>query len=146
MAPEVDLGLAADIGGLQRLPKVLGSDSLLRELMLSGRRMLAKEAGQVGLCSRVLESREELRKASLELCATIASKSPVATLGIKTLLNYSREHNIQESLDFAILWNSAALQADDVKEAGMAFMQKRTPSFANVDGGDSKLEIPESKL
>ena len=87
----------------------------------------------------MLDSREELRKASLELCATIASKSPVATLGIKTLLNFSREHSVQESLDYAILWNSAALQAADVKEAGMAFMQKRKPQFANVDGGDSRL-------
>ena len=48
---------------------------------------------------------------ALELCKTIASKSPVATLGVKTLLNYSRDHTVRDSLNFALTWNQSALQA-----------------------------------
>lgn len=131
-APEVDIGLAADIGGNQRLPKIVGNESLVRELMLSGRRMGAAEAKEFGLVSRVCADRDDLLRQAGELAAVIASKSPVATYGVKTLLNYTRDHTVDESLRFALTWNAAMLQTTDVQQAGQAFFTKQPAVFENL--------------
>ena len=75
---EVDMGLAADVGTLQRLPKVIGSQSLVSELCLTARRMEAGEAERCGLVSSVFPDKEELMEGALAMAAQIASKSPVA--------------------------------------------------------------------
>ena len=75
---EVDMGLAADVGTLQRLPKVIGSQSLVSELCLTARRMEAVEAERCGLVSTVFAGKEELMAGALAMAAAIASKSPVA--------------------------------------------------------------------
>lgn len=132
LAPEVDLGMAADIGGLQRFPKIVGNDSLVRELMLSGRKMFAAEAKELGLVSHIAKDREALMKAAINLANKISSKSPVATLGIKTLLNYSRDHTVQDSLDYSLTWNAVMMQTRDVKDAGIAFFKKVKPEFHDI--------------
>ena len=139
---------SADIGGNQRLPKIVGNESLVRELMLSGRRMGAAEAREFGRVSRICAYREDLLRQAGELAALIASKSPVATYGIKTLLNYSRDHSVEESLRFGITWNAAMLQTRDVMQAGEAFFTKQTPTFANLVPlrGDAKRKLEISKL
>jgi len=131
-AAEVNIGLAADVGGLQRLPKVLGNQSLVRELVMSARRMVAAEALQHGFVSRVLANKEDMMKSATELAVQIASKSPVAMTGIKELLNYSRDHSVEDSLNFAITWNMAMIQGVDMKLAAAGFMSKKTPEFQNV--------------
>ena len=88
---EIDVALAADVGGLQRFPKVVGNDSLVRELALSGRMFDAEEALRLGFVSRVLADRTELLEAGSRLADMIAAKSPLALLGAKTLLDYSRD-------------------------------------------------------
>lgn len=55
---EVDLGMAADVGTLQRMPKVIGSESLIKELAFTGRKMLAPEALQVGFVNHIAENQE----------------------------------------------------------------------------------------
>merc|ERR1712032_84577 len=132
VAPEVDLGLAADIGGLYQLPKIIGNDSLLRELMLSGRRMSALEAKEFGLASRICHDRAELLKQATELARTIADKSPVAAHGIKTLLNYTRDHTVEDSRRFAITWNSVMIQTKDTAIAAAAMMSKTRAKFDDL--------------
>lgn len=79
---EVDVGLAADIGTLQRGPKVTGNASLFRELALTGRDFGAEEAMRLGFLSRVVQGgKEEVLKEALEVAKIIASKSPVAVIG-----------------------------------------------------------------
>jgi len=96
---EVDMGLAADVGTLQRLPKVIGSQSVVSDLCLTARRMKAEEAEKVGLVSTVYPGKEEMMEAALQMAADIASKSPVAVQGTKVNLVYSREHTVEEGLD-----------------------------------------------
>merc|ERR1712032_607591 len=132
VAPEVDLGMAADIGGLYMLPKIIGNDSLLRELMLSGRRMTALEAKEFGLVSRVCADREDMMRQATDLARTIASKSPVATHGIKTVLNFTRDHTVEDSRKYVITWNSAMMQTKDVAKAGVAFVRKEEPKFDDL--------------
>ncbi|XP_078675112.1 delta(3,5)-Delta(2,4)-dienoyl-CoA isomerase, mitochondrial-like isoform X1 [Branchiostoma floridae x Branchiostoma belcheri] len=129
---EVDIGLAADVGTLQRLPKVIGNDSLARELAFTSRRFEAEEAKQMGLVSRIYPDREALLDGALELASTIASKSPIAVQGTKVSMVYSRDHPVQEGLDHVALWNSTMLQSEDVVEAVQAGMQKRKPEFSKL--------------
>lgn len=132
VAAEISIGMAADVGGLQRFPKVVGNQSLVRELVMSGRRFTGEEALQHGFVSRLLETKEEMMAAALELAKQIAEKSPVAMLGVKELLNYSRDHSVDESLEYAITWNMGILQGKDLPIAGFATMQKKTPEFPDL--------------
>jgi len=127
---EVDVGLAADIGSLARLPKITGNESLLRELAFTARVFNAKEAVQLGLLSKVVEgNRDEVVLAALDLAKYIASKSPIAVLGTKHLLLHARDHGVQENLNYTQAWNSAMLQTDDLKQALSGFTTKKPPKF-----------------
>jgi len=124
---EVDIGLTADVGTLQRLPKVIGSQSLVSELCLSARRMPADEADRAGLVSAVYDGKESMMSAALKLAQTIAEKSPVAVQGTKQSLVYSREHTTQEGLDHVAMYNMTMLQSEDLMRAVMASMDKDGP-------------------
>ena len=125
---EVNIGMAADVGTLQRLPRLI-PDSKMRELAYTGRKMLADEAKESGLVSSVFESQEDMLKAANELALDIATKSPVAIYGLKALMNYSRDHSIDDSLDFNALWSGAMLSQKDMAEAMTAQMEKRDAAF-----------------
>ena len=106
--------------------------SLIRELALSGRKMLAKEAFQHGLVSRSFDTKETMMAEALSLAKAIASKSPIATLGIKEFLNYTRDHSVPESLEYAITWNMSMLQGVDLATATASMMQKSVPEYENL--------------
>ena len=124
---EVDIGMAADVGTLQRLPKVVGSESLVRELALTARQMFADEAHRCGLVSRVLPDRESLLAAALDVAGMIAARSPVAVQGTKHQLIYARDHSVKEALEYIATWNAAMLQSEDVMKAAMASMSRKGP-------------------
>ncbi|GAA5867363.1 hypothetical protein JCM8547_003321 [Rhodosporidiobolus lusitaniae] len=127
---EVDIALAADIGSLQRLPKTTGNASLLYELALTARDFGPDEALQLGLVSRVVEGgREEVLREALRVAEVIASKSPIATLSTKHLLNYSREHTVQEGLEYTQAWNMSMIQCADIPAAFEAFTTKKPAQF-----------------
>ena len=125
---EINIGMAADVGTLQRLPKII-PDSKMREMAYTGRRMLADEAKDSGLVGEVYETQDEMLDAVHKLAAEIASKSPVAIYGLKAVMNYSRDHNVSDSLDFNALWSGAMLSQADMTEAMTAQMEKRDANF-----------------
>merc|ERR1711894_536385 len=129
---EVDIGLAADVGTLQRLPKVVGNDSLARELCYTARKMAAEEAFRFGLVSRIFNSKEDMVKGAVQLAVDIAAKSPVAVQGSKANLIYSRDHTVAEGLDYVATWNMAMLQSEDLPKAAIASMQKEKPTFSKL--------------
>lgn len=94
---EVDIGLAADIGTLSRLPKCVGSFSWVKDVCLSARWFDAREALAVGFVSQVHETKAAALDAGLEMARLLASKSPVAVQGTKELLNHARDHSVDES-------------------------------------------------
>ncbi|XP_044209510.1 delta(3,5)-Delta(2,4)-dienoyl-CoA isomerase, mitochondrial isoform X1 [Thunnus albacares] len=124
---EVDIGLAADVGTLQRLPKVIGSRSLVNELALTARKMYADEAKSSGLVSRVFADKEALMAGALEMAEEIAGRSPVAVQGTKINLIYSRDHSVTEGLDYMATWNMSMLQTQDVMKSAQASMEKKSP-------------------
>ncbi len=128
---EVNIGMAADIGTLQRLPRVI-PEGKVRELAYTGRRMPADEALETGLVNKVYESQEDMVSGLKEMAAVIASKSPLAVYGTKAILNFSRDHTIAEGLEYNALWSGAMLPQEDMAEAMMSNMEKRDPEFKDM--------------
>ncbi|OAQ61791.1 enoyl-CoA hydratase/isomerase family protein [Pochonia chlamydosporia 170] len=129
---EVDIGLAADIGTLARLPKIVGSTSWVKDVCMSARDFDAREALQVGFVSQVHEDKERTVQAALEMAGRLAEKSPVAVQGTKELLNYGRENGTAAALRYTTIWNSVALQAGDVPSALMSVFSKKKPTFEKL--------------
>ncbi len=127
---EIDIGMVADVGTLQRLPHIIG-DGIMCELAYTGRRADAAEAQRIGLLNQVFESQDALRAGVLALAETIAAKSPLAIRGTKEMIKYSRDHSVRDSLNYVATWNAAMLVSQDIQEAMMARMQKREPQFAD---------------
>jgi enoyl-CoA hydratase/carnithine racemase len=125
---EIDIGMTADVGTLQRLPKLI-SDGMARELAYTGRRMLADEAQGIGLINRVFDTPEALRAGVRDIATTIAGKSPLSIRGSKEMLNYARDHSVADGLNHVATWNAAMLQSEDLMAAMMASMSKQTPTF-----------------
>jgi delta(3,5)-delta(2,4)-dienoyl-CoA isomerase len=123
---EVQLGLAADVGTLQRLPKITGCDSRIRELCYTGEIFDHQEALRLGLVSRVCE---DVLQDSLNLASRIACNSPVAVIGTKRSLLYSRDHTVQEGLNHIATHNALALMTDDIPAAFMAASKKDQVQF-----------------
>ena len=128
---EINIGMAADVGTLQRLPKII-PDSKMREMAYTGRRMYAEEAKETGLVSDTYKSQEDMLKAANSLAREIAAKSPVAIYGLKAVMNYSRDHSVSESLEYNALWSGAMLSQKDMTEAMTANIEKREASFNDL--------------
>ena len=125
---EIDMGMTADVGTLQRLPKLIG-DGIVRELAYTGRKLLSDEAKSIGLVNRLFESPEKLLQGVTQIATEIAAKSPLAIRGTKEMIVYARDHSVADSLNYIATWNAAMLMSTDLQEAMMAGMQKKSPSF-----------------
>ncbi|KAJ9176131.1 hypothetical protein P3X46_011476 [Hevea brasiliensis] len=128
---EVDLGITADLGTLQRLPSIVGYGNAM-ELALTGRRFSGQQAKELGLVSRVFGSKEDLDESVRLIAHGIAAKSPLAVTGTKAVLLRSRDLNLEQGLDYVATWNSAMLLSDDLTEAVKAQIQKRNPVFSKL--------------
>ncbi len=126
---EIDIGMVADVGTLQRLPKLIGNQGLVREMAYTGRKVLADEAQRIGLINQVFDTREALLAGVQALAAQIAAKSPLSIRGTKEMLNYSRDHSVADGLNHIATWNAAMLMSSDLMAAMMAHMSKQTPQF-----------------
>ncbi|KAF9025545.1 Delta2-dienoyl-CoA-isomerase [Hymenopellis radicata] len=137
---ETEIGLAADIGTLSYLPKVTGHLSLVREYAYTSQFFDATVAQRMGLISTIVAGgRVEVVQATLNLAKAIASKSPVAVAGTKRLISHAIDHSIAQSLDYTAIWNSAALQTNDLAEIRTAMMEKREPRFEALKKPGPKL-------
>ncbi|KAL0859789.1 hypothetical protein ABMA27_010142 [Loxostege sticticalis] len=127
---EVEVGLAADVGVLQRLPKVVGNTSIARELCFTARKFDAKEALQIGLVSKVLPDKESALNHALDVAADIASKSPVAVQATKQNLIYSQDKSPKEGLEHIALINMVNHMGEDLTKSAIALATKgEKPEF-----------------
>ncbi len=129
---EVDIGLCADIGTIQRFQKVVGNESWARELAYTARNFGYEEALKFGFVSHVYDTAEECLKQAIALANVIASKSPVAVATSKQSIVYSRDHTVQEGLDHVALLNSVMLQTPDMAIAAMSHMQKTKAAYEKL--------------
>jgi enoyl-CoA hydratase/carnithine racemase len=129
---EVALGLAADVGTLQRLPKRAGNHSLVRELCLTGRDFGAAEAERMGLVGRVCPTREALMQEAVALCRRIASHSPVAVQGTKRAILYARDRPVADGLRQVAQYNALALQSPDARTAMASALSRRRREYPDL--------------
>ncbi len=127
---EIDVGMVADVGTLQRLPRLIG-DGMARELAYTGRDLAASEAAAIKLINRVFETPVSLQAGVRDLAEQISAKSPLAIRGLKEVMNYSRDHSVADGLNFVATWNAAMLLSADLSEAVQAQRERRAPSFAD---------------
>ncbi len=125
---EIDIGMVADVGTLQRLPRLIG-EGMARELAYTARKFDGAEAKEMRLVNRVFESPAALRAGVREIAATIAAKSPLSVRGTKEMINYARDHSVADGLNYVATWNAAMLMSADLQAAMMAGMSKSTPQF-----------------
>lgn len=128
---EINIGLTADIGTLQRLPHLLPS-GLVRELAYTGRRLPAERALEGGLVNAVYPDREAMLEGVMQVAREIASKSPLAVWGSKEMLLHSRDHSVDDGLRHIATWNAGMMQTSEMAEAFAAKSEKRAPVFSNL--------------
>jgi enoyl-CoA hydratase len=82
-------------------------------LALSGRNVGAAEAERIGLVNTAYNSYEEMIEAVSELAQSIARKSPLAVRGTKEMIRYSRDHSVEDALNYVATWNAGMLSQED---------------------------------
>ncbi|UZG46070.1 enoyl-CoA hydratase/isomerase family protein [Caldimonas thermodepolymerans] len=129
--PETGLGLIPGGGGTQRLPRVVGYGRAL-DLLLTNERVTATEALAMGLVTRVSASPESLLADVRALAARIAAKAPVASAYAKRAARAAMELELKAGLDLELDLFAQLAPMQDVKEAALAFKEKRVPQFRGV--------------
>lgn len=130
---EINIGMTADVGTLQRLPKLI-PEGVARELAYTGRRMPAQRALEVGLVNEVFPTHEALVDGVLAIAEEIASKSPLAVWGSKEMITYARDHSVADSLDHIATWQTGMFQPSDMIESFAARAEGREPQYPDLLG------------
>jgi enoyl-CoA hydratase len=128
---EIHLGMVADLGTLQRLPRIIPA-GMARELAYTGRRLPAARAREIGLVNEVYPDADALRSAVLQVAQEIAERSPLAIHGTKEMLNYARDHSVSDSLTYMAAWQSGMYQPPDMLESFAAKREARKPNFEDL--------------
>jgi enoyl-CoA hydratase len=125
---EINIGMVADVGTLQRLPKLIPL-AVVKELAYTGRRLDAQRALQYGLVNAIFDTEAAMLEAALQCAAEIASKPPIAIWGTKQAIHYARDHSVDDALK-QMGWLQGAIWSNrHVMEAVMAMKTKRAGEF-----------------
>jgi len=128
---EINIGMTADVGTLQRLPKLI-PEGVVREMAYTGDRMPAARAKEVGLVNDVYADHATMLDAVMGIAERIASRSPLAIHGTKEMINYTRDHSVAESLKYMAAWQTGMFQPTDLMESFGARMEKRDPVYEDL--------------
>jgi enoyl-CoA hydratase len=125
---EINIGMVADVGTLQRLPKLIPF-AVVKEMAYTGRRLPAARALAYGLVNEVFDTPEAMLAAALQCAKEIASKPPIAIWGTKQAVTYARDHSVEDSLR-QMGWLQGAIWSNaHVRESIGAMKEKRAGSF-----------------
>lgn len=128
---ETELGLAADLGTLQRMPRLI-APGLARELAYTARKMPAAEALQSGFVNRVFDDQDTMLAEVMQIAQQIAERSPLAVTGTKQMMNYARDHSVADSLTMMATWQAGMFQPTDMIQTFTAKMGKTTPDYEGL--------------
>ncbi len=129
---EINIGMVADVGTLQRLPKLI-PEAIVKEYAYTGRRMTAAKARAYGLVNEVFDTQEATLAAALQCAQEIASKPPIAIWGTKQAIHYARDHATEDALK-QMGWLQAGIWSNaHVHEAVAAMKEKRAAEFPALD-------------
>ena len=125
---ETRMGLVADVGTMQRLPRIINPGDVA-ELVYTGADIDAAQALSIRLVTKVLPDQPTLWSEVMNLAGTIAANSPLVVQGAKRVLQAGEGRSTAEALDYMAVWNAAFLLSDDLTEALTAHTEKRKPDF-----------------
>jgi enoyl-CoA hydratase len=128
---EPKVAIVADIGTLQRLPRLVGV-GLARELIYSGRDFDSAYAAEIGLVNRVLPDRAATLETAMNVASEIAANAPLAVQGSKRVMIEAERGDIDRELEYVATWNAAHLLTQDLGTAVEAFAMKKTPEFKGL--------------
>ncbi len=125
---EIDIGMTADVGTLQRLPKLI-PDGVARELAYTGRKMTGSEAKEVGFVNFVFDDYPALLSGVKDIAKEIASKSPISIRGTKEMLLYARDHSVHDGLNYIATWNAGMLSQQDLMAGITAQAERKVADY-----------------
>ena len=128
---ETKIGMVADVGTFPRIVKLL-PEGIVKELAFTGRNFSAQEAKEYGFVNRLYESHDALIEGALEIANEIASNSPAAVYGCKRVIDFSRDHTIDEGLEWINMWNASMLSQSELMEGFQSFKSKKEGDFAEL--------------
>ena len=129
---EAKVAIVADIGSLQRLPRIIGAGHVA-ELALTGKDIDADRAATIGLVNHVAEGGASGALAMARAIADeIAANSPLAVEGTKAVLAANDGRTVAEGLDFVADWNTLYINSNDLVEAMTSFMEKRPGNYTGT--------------
>jgi enoyl-CoA hydratase len=126
--PEARLAIITDVGGLQRLPKVVGQGHA-REIAFRGHKFDANRAKAINLVNDVFPDKETLDKSAMEMALEIAANPPLAVQGAKDVFLYQDGVSVEQALDYTAARSSMIMPSEDLFEAMTAQMQKRQGNY-----------------
>ena len=113
---EINLGMMADVGTFNRLPKQL-PQAVVRELGYTGERLGAERAERLGFVNGLFESHEALLEGSLAVARRIAAKAPVAVAATKEMVSYARDHSVAESFAYLNALQPGIFSIEDIRRS-----------------------------
>ncbi len=128
---EINIGMMADLGSLQRLPHLM-PEGVVREMAYVGVSLDAARAKETGLVNQVFKDHGELMDRVKEMARTIASKSPLAVSATKKAFAFSRNHGSAAALEHVRALQGALLEPDDIQRAVKARMGKKDGRFDDL--------------
>ena len=138
---EINIGMTADLGTLQRLPKLI-PEGIVHEMAYTGRRLPAARALAVGLVNEVFDTQEAMLAGALQMAEKIAQKPPVAIWGSKQAIHYARDHSTHDALQQMGWLQSGIWQSSNLMEAFMAKQQGRATNYADLPALQAFADAP----
>lgn len=128
---EINVGIVADVGTLQRAPHVLPF-GIVKEMAYTGRKMYTEEALRLGFLNHTATDKNAVHELALSIAQEIASKSPLAVAGTKAVLNHARDHTVADGLEYVATWNSGMLLGEDLMKAATAALTRQSVAFDDL--------------
>ena len=128
---EINLGMMADVGTFNRMPKQL-PEAVVRELGYTGERLGAERAERFGFVNGLYDSHEALVSGALAVAAKIAARAPVAVAATKQMISYARDHGVAESFAYLNALQPGIFSIEDVRRAAAAAKQGEVARFDDL--------------
>lgn len=128
---ETNIAMTADVGTFPRLQRYI-PEGWVKQMAYTGERLKADKAKEINLVNEVFDTQEEMMAHVMSVAKDIASKDPLTVVGCKTLINYGRDHNTADTLDYIGVWNAGMMPHSHMKEAFTAMAEKRAPVFPDL--------------
>ncbi len=128
---EINLGVMADVGTLQRMPKQL-PEAVVRELAYTGERLGAERAERLGFVNGVFDTHEALLEGALSVARRIATKAPAAVAASKEMIGYARDHSVAESFAYLNALQPGVFSIEDIARAVAAQKAGTPPAFEDL--------------